>query len=321
MKVLITPRSFAKHDKRALELLRSNNIEIVANPQNGILNEAQMRKCIAGCEGVIIGVDPLNARVMSVAPSLRAVAKYGVGVDNIDLAYCKQHGIEVSRTVGANSEAVADYAFALILSLARKVIPIDEKCRTGDWSKLTTSDVSRKTLGLIGLGAIGRQMVKRAKGFSMNILAYDVVWDDTYAKEEGVVQADIDTICGECDFISLHLPLLPDTRLLIDGRRIALMRPNACLINTARGGLIDDGALLAALRENRIAGAGLDAFAQEPPEDKEWFSLKNVIIGSHCAASTSGAADNMSWMAACNLLRGLGFSDSEFSNQGDGDNV
>lgn len=306
MKVLITPRSFAKNDRAALDMLTQKGMEVVYNQTGGIMNVEQMREAIADCDGVIIGVDPLNADVLSAALKLRAVAKYGVGVDNIDLEYCAARNIPVSRTVGANSEAVADYAFALMLSLARKVIPIDESCRRGDWSKITTSDVSKKTLGLIGLGAIGRQMVNRAKGFSMSIMAYDVYWDEAYAAEQGIQRADVDTICRECDFVSLHLPLLPETKMIIDGKRIGMMKPASYLINTARGGLIDDDALLAALKEDRIAGAGLDAFAQEPPENREWFSLKNVIIGSHCAASTSGASNNMSLMAAQNLLRDLG---------------
>jgi D-3-phosphoglycerate dehydrogenase len=308
LNVLITPRSFAKNDKLALDLLVQNGITIIRNPTGGIMNKDQMREYIADCEGVIIGVDPLDADVLSAAPKLRGIAKYGVGMDNIDLEYCKQHHIAISKTIGANSDAVADYAFALMLSLARKLIVVDKACRQNNWNKIITSDVARKTLGLIGLGAIGRQMVNRAKGYSMKILAYDVCWDDAYAEENNITKTDVDTICKESDFISLHLPLFPETRHTINAHRIGMMKPSAYLINTARGGLIDDEALLTALKEKRIAGAGLDAFAQEPPENKEWYSLENIIIGAHCAASTSGASDNMSLMAARNILRDLGVS-------------
>ena len=306
MKVLVTPRSFGKTSPAPLALLQEYGVEIVPNAAGGIMTEEQMKVAIAGCDGVIIGVDPLTAGVMAAAPSLRAVSKYGVGLDNIDLAYCAEHGVAVSKTIGANSAFVADYAFALMLALARKVIPIDAKCRQRDWGKMTTSDVAGKSLGLIGLGAIARQMVSRAKGFSMGVKAYDVVWDEGYAAAEGVAKADIDEICRVCDFISLHLPLLPDTRGIIDARRIAMMKPSAYVINTARGGVVDEDALLAALKENRIAGAGIDAFSEEPPANPDWYALDNVIMGSHCAASTVGASEAMSRIAAENLLRDLG---------------
>ena len=306
MKILITPRSFGKNDNTPFELLEKHGIEIVKNTTGGIMNEAQLIRAIADCDGVIIGVDPLNETVISAAPKLKAIAKYGVGVDNIALDACKARNIPVSRTVGANSAAVADYAFGLMLALARQIIPIDRMCRNGDWGKITTQDVSEKTLGLIGLGAIGRHMVKRAKGFDMKVMAFDIFWDEKYAAQEMIKKADVDTICRECDFISLHLPLTAETADMIGEKQIEMMKSSAIVINTARGGIIDEDALLKALKENRIAGAGLDAFAEEPPENKEWFELNNVIIGSHCAASTDGAANTMGMMAARNLLEDLG---------------
>ena len=306
MKVLITPRSFGKNDSSPVELLKKHGIEIVENSTDGIMNEAQMKDAIASCDGIIIGVDPLNADVISAAPKLRAVAKYGVGVDNIDLKACAARGIPVSRTIGANSAAVADYAFGLMLAAAREIILIDRACRNGDWGKITTQDVSGKTLGLVGLGAIGRQMVQRAKGFGMKIMAYDIFWDEEYAAAEGIVKSDVDSICRECDFISLHLPLTDETRHLIGEGQIALMKPSAFIINTARGGIIDEDALLTALKNKRIAGAGLDVFEQEPPTNRDWFLLDNIVIGSHCAAATIDAADSMSRMAAHNLLVDLG---------------
>lgn len=305
MKVLVTPRSFAKNDNTPLQLLQQHGVEVLQNPTGGIMTQEQMKQHIAGCQGVIIGVDPLGADVLAAAPDLKVVSKYGVGVDNIDLNYCKAHGIQVTRTVGANSQAVADYAFALMLGLSRKIIDIDHRCRKGDWSKVTTLDVAGARLGLLGLGAIGKQMVQRAKGFGMEVWAYDIFWDEGYAAANGICKAVVNDICRECDIISLHLPLTPETKHIIGKEQIALMKPTAALINTARGGLIDDDALLQALQVGRIAGAGLDAFAQEPPENPAWFNLNNVIIGSHCAASTVGASNQMSLMAAENLLHAM----------------
>ncbi len=304
-KILVTPRSYGKTNPALFEQLAEAGYEVVRNDVGGIFTKEQMIERIAPCVGVIIGVDPMDADVIAAAPKLRAISKYGVGVDNIDLDAAKARGIPVSRAVGANSEAVADYAFALMLALSRKVLPIDAKCRKDDWSKVTTLDVSHKTLGIFGMGAIGKHVARRAQGFSMKIMAYDVYWDEAFSKEHGVVRAEPEEIFKTCDFISLHLPLLPQTRNFIGEKELAMMKPTAILVNTARGGLIDDAALLSALKERRIYGAGLDAFAQEPPEDKSWYTLDNVILGSHCAASTIGATDNMGRIATENLLRDL----------------
>ncbi len=304
-RILATPRSYGKNMPELFEQLEAAGYEVVRNTTGGILDKAQMQAMIADCVGIIVGVDPLDAEVLACAPKLRAVSKYGVGVDNIDLDYCRAHGIRVSRAVGANSEAVADYAVALMLAVARKVPMIDRKCRQLNWGKITTRDVSHATLGLFGLGAIGRHVAKRAQGFDMKVMAYDPYWPEDFARENGIVRADPDTLFREADFISLHLPLMPETEGFVGARELAMMKPTAILINTARGGLVDERALLEALKENRIYGAGLDAFAHEPPEDDAWFGLDNVVLGSHCAASTTGATENMGRMATENLLRDL----------------
>ena len=306
MKVLVTPRSFGKTDPGLFDRLKDAGLEIVRNETGGILDETAMKALLAPCEGVILGVDPMNAAVLAAAPKLRAIAKYGVGLDNIDLAACEARGIKVSRTVGANSDAVADYAFALMLGVARRVAWIDRRCRERDWSKITSIDVYGKTLGIIGLGAIGRRVAKRAKGFDMRVLASDSVWDADFAEACGIERADADRICRECDFITLHCLLNDETRNIINEQRLASMKPTAVLVNTARGGLIDEAALLAALKEGRIYGAGLDVFAHEPPEEPDWYILNNVIMGSHCSSSTAGAVERMGTMAVDNLLRDLG---------------
>lgn len=305
-KVLTTPRSYGKNMPEMYAMLETAGYEVIRNTTGGILDREQMKELLADCVGVIIGVDPLDAEILACAPKLRAVAKYGVGVDNIDLDYCKTHGIKVSRTVGANSEAVADYAMALMLAVARKVPEIDRKCRKLNWGKITTRDVSHATLGLFGLGAIGRHVVERAHGFGMKVIAYDPFWPEEFAREHQVERADAETIFKTADFISLHLPLTAETEGFVGEKEIAMMKKDAILINTARGGLVDERALLKALKEGRIYGAGLDAFAHEPPEDDDWFEMDNVVLGSHCAASTQGATANMNRMATENLLRDLG---------------
>ncbi len=306
MKVLVTPRSFGRENPELFTRLEQAGLEIIRNDTGAILTEELMKDKIAPCEGVIIGVDPLNKNVLDFAPKLAAVSKYGVGLDNIDLAECERRGIKVSRTVGANSDAVADYAFALMLGVARNVALIDRRCRACDWGKLGALDVYGKTLGIVGLGAIGKRVAARAIGFDMRIMACDEVWDAGFARERGIIRADIDQICREADFITLHCNLTAATRDIINARRIGMLKKTSIIINTARGGLIDENALLQALQNGTIRGAGLDVFSREPPENPAWRSLDNVIMGSHCSASTSGAVERMGSMAVDNLLRDLG---------------
>lgn len=305
-KILITPRSFAKHSDDPLHLLEASGFTPVRNPFGQILTREQMIEYIRDCEGVIIGIDPLDKEVLAAAGKLRAIAKYGVGTDNIDLDYARERGIPVSITAGANSDAVADFVFAMILTLARDLIVIDRNCRAGNWKKRTGLDVFGKTMGIVGLGAIGKKVAQRAIGFSMNLYACDQHWDEDFAQRNGIKRATVHEICRECDFISLHLPLTAQTRHLIGSEELAMMKNNAILINTARGGIVDEDALLDALSSGSIRGAGVDAFVNEPPNDPRWFRLDNVVLGNHAAASTVGAANAMSMMAACNLLDDLG---------------
>jgi D-3-phosphoglycerate dehydrogenase len=304
-KILATPRSFANHSDEPLKLLELAGFTVIKNPVGRILTKEEMIRYLSDCEGVIVGVDPLDRDVLESAHSLRAIAKYGVGTDNIDVDYAKERGIPVTVTAGANSEAVADWTFSLMLALARDLIPIDRKCRERDWKKITGTDVYGKTLGIIGLGAIGKGVARRAFGFDMQVLACEPYWDDEFAIKWGVTRASVNEICRECDFITLHVPLTENTRNTIGKKELELMKKDVVLINTSRGGIVDEDALLEALFERRIRGAGVDAFCVEPPEDPRWYSLENLIIGNHAGAATYGAADMMGLMAAKNILGSL----------------
>lgn len=306
MKVLVTPRSFGKENPDLFLRLERAGLEVIRNDTGATLSEDAMLQLLPPCEGIIVGIDPLNKKVLDAAPELRAISKYGVGLDNIALRECEARGIKVSRTVGANSNAVADYAFALMLGVARRVVLIDRRCRKHDWGKIVSIDMYGKTLGIVGLGAIGKCVARRAKGFEMRILAADNIWDEDFAASYDIVRADVDRICREADFITLHCNLTPETANLITAERIAVMKETAVLVNTARGGLIDEKALLAALEGQRIWGAGLDVFEHEPPENPAWYELDNLILGSHCSASTRGAVEMMGSMAVDNLLKELG---------------
>ena len=247
MRIVITPRSFGKNNAEAFELLEKNGFEVVRNEKGSIYTEEEMIQLVKDADAVIAGVDPLNERVLSAAPKLKIIAKYGVGLDNIDLDYCKAHDIQVEITRGANSAAVADFAFALMLGLARRVVEIDKGCRAGDWSKKESLDVFGKKLGVLGLGAIGKGVVKRASGFDMDIYGYDVFRDDDFIHQYQINFTSVEEIFRECDFISIHLPLLKETEHLVDEKLLATAKKNLILINTARGGIVDEDALYRAL--------------------------------------------------------------------------
>ncbi|MDQ0220738.1 hydroxyacid dehydrogenase [Peribacillus cavernae] len=304
-KVFVTPRSFGKNSSVPLNLLKDQGYEIVMNPYNRILSKEEMITLIKDANGIIVGVDPLDKEVLHHAKKLKVISKYGVGTDNIDMGFARELGIPVTTTQGANQDAVADYSIALMLGVSRRITHIDKECRKLNWSKITTIDMWSKTLGLIGLGNIGKGVAGRAKGFNMKVLAYDLVKDEAYTAANGIEYVDFDTIIRESDFISMHLPLTEKTRNIISDREFEMMKKTAVIVNTARGGLIDEEALYRSLKGNKIWGAGIDVFEQEPPVQKELLELDNLIIGSHCAASTHGAIDNMGIQASTNLIAAL----------------
>lgn len=301
-KILITPRSFASYGKEPYERLNEHGFTIIDHPMGCILTKDEMKRYIREADAVLVGVDPLDEEVLSCAPNLKVISKYGVGTDNIDLAFCKKHEIEVTVTRGANSDAVADYAFTLMLGVARRVAEIDSGCRNGDWKKRIAVDVYGKKLGILGLGAIGKGVAKRAEGFAMDIYGFDVYRDESFIREHNIHFTDVETMMRECDFISIHLPLSEDTYHLIDRAMLQKAKPNLVLVNTARGGIIDEDDLYDAICAKEILGAGIDVFEKEPASSSKLLVLPEVIIGSHCAASTIGAVDKMSKMAVDNIL-------------------
>ncbi len=301
-KILVTPRSFGKGDNTPVEMLEEAGYTLVRNPYGRIMTKEEMIGLVGDVIGVISGLDPLDADVLRAAKRLKAISKYGVGMDNIDLAAAQELGIRVKNAAGANSNAVADYAFTLMMACARRLTVINDQCHRKDWSKLSTLDIYGKKLGILGLGAIGKGLAKRASGFDMDVSAYDVFWDEAFAKEHGIRKSTPGEIYANCDFISVHMPLTDETRGMIGAEQFALMKPTAILINTARGGIVDEAALIDALKNHRIYAAGFDAFAQEPPANEELYCLDNLIMGSHCGASTAGATFQMGVTSARNLL-------------------
>lgn len=301
MKILVTPRSFGQFDTEPLDLLKRSGFEVIMNPKGAILTEDELIKLIEDVDAIIIGVDPLTENVLKHAKKLKVISKYGVGVDNIDLEYAKKNNIEVERAINANSNAVADYAFTLLASVARRAVEIHEACLVNDWSKRNALDIYGKTLGIVGYGAIGQGLAKRASGFDMDILIYDPFCESVELGRK----VELEELITQSDFISLHLPLNKETHHLIDEKALGKMKNNAIIINTSRGGIIDEKALYKSLKDKEIYGAGLDVFETEPPSDSPLITLDNVVLGAHSAASTEGAVNTMGQMASNNIVKHL----------------
>ncbi|NDL62206.1 phosphoglycerate dehydrogenase [Acerihabitans arboris] len=287
MKVICTSPSFAKYDASPIDRLQQQGFELIALPADAPL--AALEPHLADTVAMIVAFTEVNAALLDAAPGLKIVCKHGVGVDNIDLDATRARGIYVTNVPDANKHAVADFAFALILNSARQVTQAVAGTRAGNWPRIFATDVHGKTLGIIGLGNIGKQVALRARGFAMRVLAFDFYPDDKFAAEHGVEFVTLDALTAGSDFITLHTPLTDDTRNLFDAARIKRMKASAFLINVSRGGVVNEADLYAALSDRVIAGAAADVFAQEPLAAHPLLTLDNFLPTSHIAGYTDGA--------------------------------
>lgn len=302
--ILITARSFGQTSEAAC-LLAANGHRLTFNPKDRPLTEDELIGLIGDQDGVIAGVDEYSRRVLDAAPRLKIIARYGVGHNNVDLAAARERGVVVTITPGANTIAVAELTFGLMLAIARKIPQYDNGVKNGRWGRLPTVELHGKTLGIVGLGAIGLEVAKRAVAFGMTVVAYDPAARPEVAARYGFSYAPFATVVAAADYLSLHLPALPSTVGLIGRDTLRLMKPSAFLINTARGELVVEEDLTAALRDGTIAGAALDAFAHEPLTGP-LLAMDNAVLTPHSGAATREAAGRMGMMAAEEVLRCLG---------------
>lgn len=301
-KVLITPRSFGKTSNVPFEMLRKYDYEILINDSGKPYEESELIEIIKDVDGIIVGLDKITSNVLKNAKKLKVITKYGVGVDNIDIEEAEKLGIKITYTPGANTESVADLTFSLMLCLSRSVIKLDKIVRSNKWEKIIGFEVYGKTLGIVGTGNIGKSVAKRATGFDMKILAYDKYPDYDFAKKLNVKYVDKTTLFKEADFITLHVPLNKETYHFVGEEEFNLMKDTAYIINTSRGGIVDENALYNALKNKKIAGAALDVFEEEPPLNSKLFELDNLILSPHCGASTKEASERMAIMAVEGLI-------------------
>jgi D-3-phosphoglycerate dehydrogenase len=304
-RILIATRSFGSTSTKPYEVLEKASCRLVKADMTQKMTENRLIDLLVDVDGAIVGVVPMTAHVLEHAPKLKVISMHGVGVDHIDVKAATRLGIVIANCPGTNDQAVADLAIGLMISIARGIPLADQELRRQTWGRHNGHELWNKTLGLIGLGRIGRGVAKRARGFDMNVLAYDPYVSAEESKTLNVTMAPFDEVVAQADFLSLHSALTDETRTMIGKTQLAMMKPSAYLINTSRGELIDEKALYDALTEGQIAGAALDAFVDEPPWGNPLLALKNLIVTPHMGAHTQEAIERVGILAAQNVVQTL----------------
>jgi D-3-phosphoglycerate dehydrogenase len=300
-KVISTSLDFGKTSQRPIEYLEENQCAYESVQVNAT-SEQDGIKVVKGTDAIIVGLQRISHKVLEAADRLKVIGRCGVGLDNIDLESAGARGIPVVYTPGANAQTVADYAVGLMLALTRQITLVDRSIRKGSWKRVIAQDMWAKTLAICGLGQIGCKVAQRAKGFDMHVIAFDIVENRAAAEKLGVTFKSKDEVLREADFVSLHLPLTEETRGFISKQDLAKMKENAFLVNTARGGLVDENALYTALKEKQIAGAALDVFAKEPPEGSPLFELDNFIGSPHLGGISKEAIERIGMSVAQDVV-------------------
>jgi phosphoglycerate dehydrogenase-like enzyme len=286
--VAVASHSFPKHPFLRRELI-ARYPDAVFNETRQPLRGDDLVRFLRGHDKAITGLEVLDDRLFSAVPELRVVSKYGVGLDMIDLDAARRHGVSVRWTPGVNRQSVAELTIAFMIALCRRIVPLATDLRGGRWGSGGGRQLSSATVGVIGCGHVGRTVARLCAAFGATVLAHDIVNDEDFYRTSGVRAVPLAALLGESDIVTLHVPLDDSTRNMIDARALAMMKPTAVLINAARGGIVDEIALTAALAEGRLAGATADVFAVEPPATLELLRLPNFIGTPHIGGSTEEA--------------------------------
>ncbi len=302
-RILVTPTSFGSADPGIRAQLEASVGSVVYNTTGKPLKETDLLSIISDFDGYIAGLDEINAAVIAAAHRLKVISRYGVGVDNVDLNAARAHNIVVTNTPGANSASVAELTVGLLLSMTRNIPAAFQSMKSGKWPRLNGVSLEGKTVGLIGLGAIGRQTAQRLFGFGCHLLACDMCSDEAFADLYAVTYVSLTELLEKSDFILLHCPLNDQTRSMVNEDFLKKVKKGAFLVNTARGELIDNAALLAALESGVLRGAALDVFNPEPPDmNNPLFQLEQVITTPHTSSHTDEATNNMGRMTLHDCL-------------------
>lgn len=300
---LITPR-FINEGDEALDILRAGGVTPEVDHWTAGRSEDDMIALLAGKAAVIASSDPYTAKVMDACPDLKIIARVGVGYDAVDVPAATERGIVVTTTPGCNHQSVAEFAMALMLQCARRLAENLTLARDGQWTWAQGYDLAGKTLGIVGLGTIGKEVAKRARAFDMTVVAYDVKPDQAFADAHGVIFAELPDLLGRADYVTLHTNLNESSHHMMNAERLALMKPTAYLVNTSRGPVVDGRALYETLKAKKIAGAALDVFEVEPLDDDDPLrTLDNLYMTAHAAGASHDARRAGARMAAENVVR------------------
>ncbi len=286
-------RNYDREIPEFISQFRRMNFEVQSYYGNDydIMPKDIINEMFEHCGYAVSCISPVTARMIDLAQDLKLICAFGAGFDHIDVEAATARGIPVVNGRGGNAIAVSEQVIGMMIALSRNFIKMDHEMRRGLWRSGLGLELHGKTVGIIGMGAVGCELARILRhGFCMNVLACDVHENQSVIREYGVQYVDIGTLCAQSDYISIHVPLFPSTRGLVGREEIALMKPSAFLINTSRGGVLDERALLAALNNRAIAGAGLDVFEQEPYRNNYFAEFDNVITTTHCAANTPETA-------------------------------
>ena len=306
VRVLLTTTSYQDIAGPHHELLESTGIEIVR--ERGPLGEARMLELVGDFDAILCGDDQITRAVLEKAtPRLKILSKYGIGVDKIDVQAATELGIPLSFCPGVNHTTVAEHTFALLLALVRNLVEIANATRSGNWKRLTGHEIMGKTIGIIGLGRIGKEVAIRAKAFGMTVIAYDVYWDEAFASSHDITRAaNVAEIFEKSDVISLHTNLTPENRDMVRAETIATMKDGVIILNCSRGEVVHTVDLAAALESGKVGGYGADVLDEEPPPaDHPLLNAKNSIVTSHIGSRTYESVQRQAMMAAQNLLNML----------------
>lgn len=304
LRALISCRLVWDQEEEVFAYLKKNGIRVDMPRYSGQqLEEDDLLPILHRYHGILAGDDHLTRAVLESAPGLRVISKWGVGIDAIDLDAAKELGIEVCNTPGVFGDELADYAMGFIHMLARRQHEVNARVKEGEWHKVRGVSLAGKTLGIVGLGSSGRSLAKRGLASGMRVIGYDVV--DT-GELPGCEIVSLEDLFEGADIISLHVPATERTQYLVDSSALATVKPGVWLINTSRGSLVDEEALVEALERGVVGAAALDVFESEPvPPDNPLLTYENVVLGSHNGSNTAEAVERTTWLAIENLMKGL----------------
>lgn len=304
-RVVVGSRSFGQLSDVGVKLLNGAGFDVWRiPPEERPLDESKMVEIVAreNPEVVVTGAEPITKQVLEAGPNLRMIMKHGVGVDNIDIQTATALGILVANAPGTNTEAVADMTIAMMLALLRGVYNAVQSTKSGGWERFVGHDLGELTIGVVGTGKIGLAVIRRLGGFGSDVLAYDIVHNQDLLSHPKVRYVEMAELLQDSDVVTLHVPLVADTKAMIGRNELEMMKPTAYLVNLARGELVDEVALFEFLQQKRIAGAAVDVYAVEPPKSSPLIGLDNVLSTPHIAAYTYESMEHMSRICAQTII-------------------